>query len=100
MPDDVNVPLLPINQGQAKPDVAGSNTGAGKTEESKPQSDKPEGTATPATSITNEIRIFAVTVVVMFVGAVYVIIRHQKVIIVGSNTVANSFPYYDHEIDQ
>ena len=80
MPEDVNVPLLPINNAEAKPDIAGTSTQA-PPDEGRPQSDKPTEAPAAATPslITNEVRVFAVTIVVLFIGAVFLIIRNQKV---------------------
>ena len=80
MPEDVNVPLLPINSVEAKPDIAGTSTQA-PSDEGRPQSDKPTEAPAAATPslITNEVRVFAVTIVVLFIGAVFLIIRNQKV---------------------
>ena len=79
MPEDVNVPLLPINSGEAKPDIAGTSTQA-PSDEGRPQSDKPtEAPAAAPSLITNEVRVFAVTIVMLFIGAVFLIIRNQKV---------------------
>ena len=79
MPEDVNVPLLPINSAEAKPDIAGASTQA-PSDEGRPQSDKPtEAPAATPSLITNEVRVFAVTIVMLFIGAVFLIIRNQKV---------------------
>lgn len=78
MPDDVNVPLLPIHNLEAKPDISGASTHP-PSDEGRPQSDKPTEAQVAPSLITNEVRIFAVTIVLLLFGAVFLIIRNQKV---------------------